>query len=174
MSDYGTLHTVGDRHIVTFERQLPHPIEVVWAAVTEPAHLDHWFPTTIEGERARGALVEFKFRDAEHATWNFDGTITELDPPHTFALQWGPEAIRIELTAVDGGTRLVFTTAFDDPGIVARDSSGWHVCIASLAAHLRGDAVDAPGTEMTPELDGLFEHYRAAFGDRFAAVSGMD
>jgi uncharacterized protein YndB with AHSA1/START domain len=174
MTEYGTLQTIDGTNIVTFERLLPHPIEIVWAAITEPSHLDHWFPTTIEGDRAAGAHVEFKFRDAANAAWNFEGTITVFDPPRTFALRWGPEEIRFELTPIDGGTRLVFTTAFDEPAIVARDSSGWHVCVGSLVAHLRGEAVEAPGSEMTPELDGLFEHYKEAFGDKFAAVSGMD
>ena len=37
MTDYGTIETLDDgRYILRFERQLRHPVEKVWAALTEP------------------------------------------------------------------------------------------------------------------------------------------
>jgi uncharacterized protein YndB with AHSA1/START domain len=39
---------------IIFERRFAHPIEVVWAAITESSHLAAWFgPTTMDG-RAGG------------------------------------------------------------------------------------------------------------------------
>ena len=139
MSAHGTLHSHDGRHTVTFERELSQPIDVVWSAITEPDHLEHWFPTTIDGERAAGAHVDFRFRDVEHSKWDFDGTITEFRPPHVFGLRWGDQDVRLELTANGGSTHLQFTTTFDDAAIVARDSSGWHVCLDALVAHLAGE-----------------------------------
>src|SRR5438874_2545629 len=50
----GQLEQGGGRWRVRFTRRLGHPPEKVWRALTEPAHLATWFPTTIEGDRADG------------------------------------------------------------------------------------------------------------------------
>src|SRR5436309_190483 len=59
---YGTVERLDDgRWRLRFTRTLPYPREKVWRAITEPEHLEHWFPTTIEGERAAGAPLRFAF-----------------------------------------------------------------------------------------------------------------
>jgi uncharacterized protein YndB with AHSA1/START domain len=45
----GTITVNGEEATVTFERHLPHPVEKVWAAITEPEKRAVWFgPTTID------------------------------------------------------------------------------------------------------------------------------
>ena len=39
---HGVLTIDGDRATMTFRRHLPHPIEVVWAALTDPAERRAW------------------------------------------------------------------------------------------------------------------------------------
>ena len=39
------------------------PSGSVWRALTDPDHLQAWFPTTIEGELSAGAPLRFGFRD---------------------------------------------------------------------------------------------------------------
>lgn len=51
--DYGELILQGERPVVRYTRHLPHPPEKVWRALTEPEHLEHWFPTTMEGSGPR-------------------------------------------------------------------------------------------------------------------------
>jgi uncharacterized protein YndB with AHSA1/START domain len=59
---YGTLERLNDTHWqLRFTRTLSHPVEKVWRAITEPEHLAHWFPTTIDGERSAGAPLRFAF-----------------------------------------------------------------------------------------------------------------
>src|ERR1700737_5024670 len=59
---FGTLEQTDDGPSrLRFVRILPHPPERVWRAITEPDELIHWFPTTIEGERAAGAALRFSF-----------------------------------------------------------------------------------------------------------------
>src|SRR5580704_11908986 len=51
----GELERCGDRWKLRFTRELAHPAEKVWRAVTEPAHLDAWFPADhrrVAGRRA--------------------------------------------------------------------------------------------------------------------------
>jgi len=38
----GTLETRDGRHVLRYERRLAHPIDRVWAAVTEPGELRGW------------------------------------------------------------------------------------------------------------------------------------
>jgi hypothetical protein len=67
MPDYGELHqTRGGNWQLRFERRLGHPVETVWPAVTEPEHLDAWFPTTIDGLRSAGARLRLTFRRLGH------------------------------------------------------------------------------------------------------------
>ncbi len=59
---YGELEQLSDgRFQLRFERTLRHAPEKVWAAITEPEHLKHWFPSTIEGDRTVGAPLVFRF-----------------------------------------------------------------------------------------------------------------
>lgn len=61
----GTLEQVEGRWRLRFVRVLPHPPETVWRGLTEEAHLEAWFPTTIEGELRAGAPLRFRFRGEE-------------------------------------------------------------------------------------------------------------
>ena len=48
-SRYGTVHKRADGYQLRFERQLHHPVEKVWAALTDPAQLAQWLaPGEIE------------------------------------------------------------------------------------------------------------------------------
>lgn len=47
-----------DGPVLRFARRYPHPIEKVWAALTEPAQMSRWFPARCRrrcasGERSR-------------------------------------------------------------------------------------------------------------------------
>ena len=46
--DRGTYIEHDGRPAVRFRRTYPHPIQRVWAAVTEPEELSHWFPAAVE------------------------------------------------------------------------------------------------------------------------------
>src|SRR6266508_6752873 len=39
-----TLRSVDDRAVLRMERRLAHPPEKVWRALTDPAHLNQWYP----------------------------------------------------------------------------------------------------------------------------------
>ncbi|BBX52621.1 hypothetical protein GCM10009645_15090 [Mycolicibacterium poriferae] len=53
----GRLLIDGDRATLAFERRLPFPIDVVWAAITDPAQRCRWFgETTIDARE--GGLID--------------------------------------------------------------------------------------------------------------------
>ena len=60
MIDHGTYVEHDGRPAVRFTRRYPHPAERVWAAVSEPAGLRHWFPSRLELEPHEGGRIAFR------------------------------------------------------------------------------------------------------------------
>jgi uncharacterized protein YndB with AHSA1/START domain len=133
-ADLGSLARKGDAWQLTFTRQLPHPQEKVWRAVTEPEHLAVWFPQEIVGERRGGARLRF----VSSAGDSFEGEMLVFEPPSVMELTWGTDRLRIELSPSRAGTLLTLTDTFDELGKAARDAAGWHECLDRLAYELEG------------------------------------
>jgi uncharacterized protein YndB with AHSA1/START domain len=158
------LHTDGDRSVLRFERSLPHPVGKVWQAVTDPSHLSHWFPATMEIADLRpGGPIRFVFPGGELD--GSDGVITELDPPHVFAFTWNGDPLRIELIPEAGGCRLVFTHGFGDRPMAGSFAAGWHTCLDALEAALAG----GPAPEQAP---GQYPARHDTYLDAFALGEG--
>jgi uncharacterized protein YndB with AHSA1/START domain len=137
--DLGTARREGDGYVVTYERQLRHPREKVWRAITESEHLAHWMPCDIVGERKEGAEIELPFWPAHVERYGLEitptlpGEIKVWDPPAVFEWSWSTDLLRWELDEVDDGTRLRFTTWLgpDQKG-AANTAAGYHVCLDHL------------------------------------------
>ncbi|HUB40465.1 MAG TPA: SRPBCC family protein [Streptosporangiaceae bacterium] len=162
---FGVLERGDTEVTLRFVRRLPHPPEKVWRALTEPAHLAAWFPTTIEGELAAGSRLRFSFMQAQVPS--FDGTMLAFDPPALMELIWGDERLRFELTPDGAGTLLTFTASFAEVDRAARDGAGWHVCL-DLLGHDLGDAV-APWNQ-GDRWRAVHAEYVARFGPEAATV----
>ena len=116
---------------IRIERHLPHPVERVWRAVTEPAEMARWFVveeipwTPAEGEEFEAAGQR--------------GRITELAPPHRFAWAWHVERYSFDLSEDGDGTLLVFTHVFNpEYGPKEQHEHGWAIYFSRLDAHLDG------------------------------------
>jgi uncharacterized protein YndB with AHSA1/START domain len=120
-----------------FERTLAHPPEKVWRALTEPEHLEAWFPTTIEGGLEAGAELRFRHRHRDLPL--MEGEMIACDPPSLLEFRWGPDTLRFVLEPDGAGTRLTLTDMLEELGKAARDGAGWHVCLDQLAIHLDGE-----------------------------------
>jgi uncharacterized protein YndB with AHSA1/START domain len=165
----GQLEPAGDRWQLRFTRHLPHPIDKVWRAVTEPEHLLAWFPTTIDGERAAGADLTFRFPHEDAP--EMKGTMLAWDPPRLMELRWGDDdVLRIELAPDADGTRLTLVDVFPEQGRAARDGAGWHASLDALTGHLQGDATPDDNSRWS-ELAPL---YREAFGPAASTIGPPD
>jgi uncharacterized protein YndB with AHSA1/START domain len=120
---YGTLEQLDDgRWQLRFTRTLPHPLEKVWRAITEPEHLAHWFPSTIEGERTAGAHLRFSF--PQDLVTPIDGEMLAYQPPSLLEFRWGADILRLELREAGDGTVLTLLDTLDERGKAARDGVG--------------------------------------------------
>ncbi len=154
-----TYESLDGRPVLRFERQIGHPVEAVWRAITEPQELKRWFPTVVGGEMRAGGQLTFTFE--EHNLPPMRGEVTDFDPPSSLAFYWGEDHLRFELTPAAGGaqTDLRFTVLLDSVDKAARDGAGWTVCLARLERQLTGAPTTAPRGEPTGEWREHYEEY---------------
>jgi uncharacterized protein YndB with AHSA1/START domain len=163
---HGDLLQLDDgRWQLRFTRVLAHRPEQVWRAITEPAHLATWFPTTIEGDRAAGARLRFSFPDGEAPA--FDGEMLAYEPPCLMELRWGPDVVRLEVRPSGEGTELTLLDTLDAHGKAARDGAGWHTCLDALGADLDGEP--SPRDQMSRWSE-VHAGYVEAFGPLAATI----
>jgi uncharacterized protein YndB with AHSA1/START domain len=163
---YGTLEELDDgRFQLRFTRTLAHPQDTVWRAITEPEQLAHWFPTTIEGERAAGAPLRFSFPGGEAPP--FEGEMLAFEPQSLMELRWGPDIVRLELRPTATGTELTLLDTLDERGKAARDGAGWHTCLDGLEAALSGDPEARDRMGSWREVNA---HYVESFGPEAATI----
>jgi uncharacterized protein YndB with AHSA1/START domain len=138
-SRYGTVHNHEDGYQLRFERQLLHPVEKVWAALTNPAQLAQWLAPG-ELELTLGGRVYLAFTDGDGV---IDGQVTAIAPPRLLEFTWTDQDndfgfVRWELVADDGDTHLVLTHTVPESarGFGLPMLAGWHSLLDQLAALL--------------------------------------
>lgn len=158
----GVLERTGDSYRLRFTRSLPHPVDKVWRAITEPEHLAAWFPDGISGDWTVGATLTF----GSAQIGEFTGEVLAVEPPRLLEYTWGPDRLRFELAPADGGCTLTLLDTIDELGKGARDAAGWQVCLEDLSAHL--DGADAGATE--ERWPPIYAAYQDAFGPEASTI----
>lgn len=123
-----------------FERELSHPPERVWRALTESDQLRHWMPCDIVGRREAGAEVTVPFWDDVAAKYGIEepvltGRIVTWDPYRRFTWEWDDELLSYDLEPSATGTRLslVVRVGTKAPG-ADQVAAGYHTCLDHLIA----------------------------------------
>ena len=147
------------RPAVRFVRSCPQPVERVWAALTEPDELVHWFPGVARIEPRAGGTVSF---DGDPHAGPSGGTVLVVDPPRRLAYTWGDDELQFTLDAA-GPDRctlsLINVLAARDTA--ARNAAGWQVCLAELDKHLAGAVADGPHSDSALPWQPLYDAYVA-------------
>jgi uncharacterized protein YndB with AHSA1/START domain len=155
-----TLSTENGRTVLRMRRELRHPVEKVWRAITEPAQLAGWFPAAVELDLRLDGPITFTFEDDPGAPVDEQsrGVIRAYDPPRLIEYTWGDEVLRWELVPSGDGCTLHLTATYDDRPGSASFTSGWLLCMDALDKVLGGSAL--------PEQDyaQLHEHFVKVFG----------
>jgi uncharacterized protein YndB with AHSA1/START domain len=126
----------GDKWTLILVRELRHPPEKVWEALTDPAHLREWAPFVVDGNLGTaGATVKL--------TWvgnptPQEKTVTRADAPEV--LEYNDT--RWELEPLGGGTRLTLWTNIDRR-FIAWGAAGWHISFDVLERLLAGEPIGA-------------------------------
>ncbi|WUJ69807.1 SRPBCC family protein [Kribbella soli] len=161
-----TLSSENGRTVLRMRRDLRHPAEKVWRAITDPTQLAGWFPAAVELDLRLDGPVKFTFEEDPGAPVDeqSSGIIRAYDPPHLIEYTWGVEVLRWELRSTPAGCTLQLTATYDDRAGSASFSGGWTLCFDALERVL-GDTV--------PERDyrELHEHFAKVFGLDQGAVS---
>lgn len=141
----GTYEQIDGSPVVRFERTFPHTTAQVWDAITDPARLAKWFPTTVEFDELRaGAQITFRFTD--HPIAPMSGSFREVTPPLRLSFTWGDDLLAFELEERDGAAacRLAFSVVLDCADKAARDSAGWDDCLDMLGGVVSGKTPERP------------------------------
>ena len=139
----GTYEHVDGSPVVRFERTFAHTTAQVWDALTDPARLAAWFPTTVEYEAlTAGAPITFRFTD--HPIEPMRGTFLEVTPPRRLSFTWGDDVLTFELEDRGAGQacRLSFSVVLDSADKAARDSAGWDDSLDRLKTVLAGEVAE--------------------------------
>jgi uncharacterized protein YndB with AHSA1/START domain len=128
-----------------FRRRLPHPVERVWKALTDPAELIGWWGEA-DVDLAEGGRFTMRWlnTDDEGDSVVMAARITRLEPPRVLEIEGDPHGVlRFELNRAGEGTELVFTARTELPAdYESKVLAGWHFHLDALAETLAGHAVD--------------------------------
>ncbi|QGN47431.1 ATPase [Micromonospora sp. WMMC415] len=135
-----SLETAGGRRTVVFVRDLRHPPEVVWSALTEPGRLAEWAPFLADRDLGSPGDTTLTMIDGE-TTERHRATVRRAERPHLLDYTWGDDLLRWELIPTAAGTRLTLRHTLADGGMAPMVAAGWHLCL-DVADHLiAGDPV---------------------------------
>jgi uncharacterized protein YndB with AHSA1/START domain len=132
-----TIERVGDLYVLRFERRLSHPVERVWAALTEPEQLKQWLAAAEIDPNPGGPFI-LHFDNIDHT---MPGRVIRYEPPRLFEHTFGDDAngvVRWELLDDEGDCLLRLSHMVHVSAEMANFASGWHTHLELLEAALNG------------------------------------
>jgi uncharacterized protein YndB with AHSA1/START domain len=168
--DRGTYVELDGRPAVRFERRFRHPAERVWAAVSEPVELAHWFPSQVDVEPHAGGRITFS---GDPNMPPSSGTVLAYDPPRRLAFTWGGDELHLTVES-DGpdACTLTLVNVLEARDTAARNAAGWAVCLAELAKQVGGAAADGPHSGTAEPWKEHYDAYVAAGVPAGAPIPG--
>jgi uncharacterized protein YndB with AHSA1/START domain len=129
----------GEKWTLILVRELRHPPEKVWQALTEPAHLREWAPFDADENLGAAGKVNLTWVATGRTT---EARVTQAEPPRLLEcgdMRWeleplGPAAGNSDAVA---GTRLRLWHRIDSR-FIAWGAAGWHICFDVLDRLLNG------------------------------------
>jgi uncharacterized protein YndB with AHSA1/START domain len=159
----GSLHSVDGEGVVRMEDCLDTGIDDLWAALTDPARLIHWFGT-VDGDLSAGG--EFQVRIA--LAGERRGQVEACDPPNRLVVrmrdpdpqpgQPGETVIDARLTSEGAHTRLVWEERGMPVSLLPAYGAGIQIHVEHLADHIRGRElrdVEVRWNELFPAYEAL-------------------
>ena len=123
----------GEKWTLILVRELRHPPERVWRALTDPAQLREWAPFDADANLATASTVNLTWAGTPTS---FEAKVRRAEAPNV--LEYND--LRWELEAVGGGTRLTLWHNID-PRFISWGAAGWHISFDVLDRLLSGTPI---------------------------------
>jgi len=129
---------------VVIERELPHPPEKVWRALTQTSLIKEWL---MDNDFQPAVGHKFQFRSTPMPHWNgiIDSEVLVVDPNKKLSYSWGSlgleSVVTFTLTPTDAGTHIrMEQTGFRDDQEQAYKGAtyGWQKFIGNLEQVIAG------------------------------------
>jgi uncharacterized protein YndB with AHSA1/START domain len=140
----GVIERTGASANIVFERRLAHPLEAVWAALTDPKHRAAWIGQTTLEPRVGGAIeMTPEGPPVPPELSRMTGKIHVWDAPRVLEHAWhqatvGDTVVRYELRTDGPETVLRMTHSGFKPQHASGYLPGEHAYLDRLEAHLSG------------------------------------
>jgi uncharacterized protein YndB with AHSA1/START domain len=159
----------GDKWTLVVAKELRHPPEKVWQALTQADHLREWAPFDVDGNLSTvGSTVKLTTVGAPSPRIT-ETTVKRADPPKALEYSWGDFDMRWQLEAVSGGTRLTLWINIGHR-FIAMGAAGWHICFDVLDRHLAGQPVGRIAGPAAMNANG-WQRLHAEYGRQFGIES---
>ena len=154
----------GEKWTLVLVRDLRHPPEMVWEALTDPAQLREWAPFDADANLGvAGASAKLSTAGAPYVT---ETRVKRADRPKLLEFSWGNQDIRWELEPQGGGTRLTLWTNIER-NYISMGAAGWHICIDVLDRLMSGERIGRIAGPDAMKFEGwqrLNKEYATQFG----------
>jgi len=127
----------GDRWTLVFVRELRHPPELVWKALTEPSQLKEWAPFDADRDLGRTGDATLTM-EGEGGPEPMTASVRQARPPALLEYTWGTDLLRWELEPIPTGTRLTLRHTLEDRSWASKVVAGWHICLDVAEGFLDG------------------------------------
>lgn len=156
----------GEKWTLVLTRELAHPPDRVWEALTEPEHLRQWAP--FDSDQSLGRVGTVKLSTVGTPAPQVSETqVKRADAPRLLEYNWGGQDVRWELEPLGGtGTRLTLWHNIDRR-FIAMGAAGWHICLDVLDRALRGQPLSRIVGPAAMQFEGwqrLHAEYSQQFG----------
>ena len=118
----------GGRITLIFVREMRHPPEKIWAALTEVKQIELWAPFSPDRDLTDTGLATLKMNDGSKPE-RLSSTVNRVIPPRLLEYTWGDNLLLWELSPTDRGTRLTLHHTVENREWIASASAGWHMCL---------------------------------------------
>ena len=149
----------GEKWTLILVRELHHPPEKVWQALTDPAHLREWAPFDVDGSLGTPATVKLTWVGAPQSQ---EIRVARADAPRRLEY----DDTRWELEPAGGGTRLTLWQNIDR-SFIAWGAAGWHISFDVLERRLAGEPtgrIVGPAAMKSEGWQRLVSEYAKQFG----------
>jgi uncharacterized protein YndB with AHSA1/START domain len=154
----------GEQWTLVLVRELRHPPEKVWKALTDPASLREWAP--FDADRSLASVGPVTLSTVGTPTPQVSvSEVTRAEAPSLLQYRWGDKDMRWQLEPLGGGTRLTLWHNIDR-GYIAMGAAGWHICFDVLGYLLSDEPIGriVAGDAMQFGWPRLHTEYKKQFG----------